>query len=53
LERCSARRSRMGRLADTVLSFNDGTFAGGGGGGVPSRFSRTHLPRMTGEVRVA
>ncbi len=24
---------------------------GGGGGGVPSRFSRTHLPRCTTEVR--
>src|SRR4029079_9231438 len=53
LERCSARRSRMGRFAATVFSFNDGTLAGGGGGGVPRRFSRIHLPRITGEVRVA
>jgi len=29
------------------------TFGGGGGGGVPSRFSRIHLPRSTGDVRVA
>ena len=43
----------MGRLADTVFSFSDGTSAGGGGGGVPRKFSRIHLPRITGEVRVA
>ena len=30
-----------------------GTFGGGAGGGVPSRFSRTHLPRSTGDVRSA
>ena len=28
-----------------------GTFGSGGGGGVPSRFSRIHLPRTTGDVR--
>ena len=28
-------------------------FGGGGGGGEPSRFSSTHLPRSTGDVRVA
>src|SRR4029453_12337267 len=28
------------------------TSGGGGGGGVPTMFSRIHLPRMTGEVRV-
>ena len=29
-----------------------GTSGGAGGGGVPRRFSRTNLPRFTGEVRV-
>ncbi len=53
LERCSANRSRMERVAATVVSFKEGTLAGGGGGGVPSMFSRIHLPRTTGEVRVA
>jgi hypothetical protein len=30
-----------------------GTFGGGGGGGVPISTSMTHLPRRTGEVRLA
>ena len=30
-----------------------GTSGGGGGGGEASRFSSTHLPRRTGDVRVA
>ena len=30
-----------------------GTFGGGGGGGTPSQVSSSHLPRTTGEVRVA
>ena len=34
-------------------SLNGGTFGGGGGGGVPKMFSSTHLPRITGDVRVA
>ena len=29
-----------------------GTSGGGGGGGLPSRVSRIHFPRTTGEVRV-
>src|SRR5882724_10268503 len=29
-----------------------GTSGGGGGGGVPNKFSRTHLPRCTTEVRL-
>ena len=41
------------RLAETLLSFNAGTSGKGGGGGVPMMFSRIHLPRMTGDVRVA
>ena len=38
---------------ETVLSFSAGTSGGGGGGGVPRMFSRIHLPRITGDVRVA
>ena len=34
------------------FSFSAGTFGGGGGGGAPRMFSRIHLPRTTGEVRV-
>src|SRR5436190_838212 len=34
-----------------LVAFRSGTSGGGGGGGVPSRFSRIHLPRTTGEVR--
>ena len=53
LARCSASRSRTERFAETVLSLSAGTFGNGGGGGVPTMFSRIHLPRITGEVRVA
>src|SRR5437867_7698294 len=53
LARCSVNRSRTERVADTVLSLNAGTFGNGGGGGVPMILSRIHLPRITGEVRVA
>ena len=35
------------------FSGSGGTFSGGGGTGVPSRFSRIHLPRRTGDVRFA
>ena len=35
------------------LDSSGGTLAGGGGGAVPIRFSRIHLPRRTGEVRSA
>ncbi len=37
----------------SVFSFRAGTLAGGGLGGVPSTFSSSHLPRCTGDVRVA
>ena len=47
---CLAHRER---LAVFVFSGRPGTFAGGGGGGAPSRFARIHFPRSTGEVRVA
>ena len=35
------------------LSLSGGTFGGGGGGGIPRMFSSTHLPRCTGDVRLA
>ena len=41
----SSRLPRLPRFVSTP--------GGGYGGGVPSRFSSTHLPRETGEVRVA
>ena len=34
-----------------VFSGSGGTFGGGEGGGLPSRFSRIHEPRVTGDVR--
>ncbi len=40
------------RLPDRRSS-SAGTSAGGSGGGASSRLSSTHLPRSTGEVRVA
>ena len=33
------------------FSSNAGTSGGGSGGGLPSRFCRIHVPRITGEVR--
>src|ERR1043166_8330311 len=54
LSRCSARRWRIGStFVSASASFNFGTFPGGGGGGEPSKLSRIHLPRSTGDVRVA
>src|SRR5262249_26444625 len=52
--RCSSIRSRT----DVIFwlpsfSLSGGTLGGGRGGGVPKRFSRTHFPRETGEVRFA
>ena len=49
----SETRARIGSESETVFSFRFGTFAGGGGGGVPRRFPRIQFPRMTGDVRVA
>ena len=37
--------------APSPFSRSAGTFGGGGGGGAPSRFSSSHLPRITGDVR--
>src|SRR5262245_3678583 len=47
-------RSRivLGRSLLTSCSFNFGTFGGGLGGGTPRIFSKIHLPRRTGDVRL-
>ena len=47
------RRASRAAVRARLFSFSGGTLAGGDGGGVPSRFSRIHLPRRTGEVRLA
>ena len=45
-------RSRIERTFVAKLGgLSGGTPGGGDGGGVPSRFSRIHLPRTTGDVR--
>ena len=53
LARCCCMRSRSVVGFAASFSASGGTFGGGGGGGVPSRFSRTHLPRSTTDVRFA
>ena len=44
--------AHRGRGAE-IFSSSGGMLSGGGGGGAPSRLSSTHLPRSTGDVRVA
>ena len=51
--RCASSCWRSGASAPTLASSSRGTPAGGSGGGAFSTFSRIHLPRSTGEVRVA
>ena len=53
LARCCSIRSRIEQhdACAIVRRRSGGTFGSGGGGGVPSRFSRIHLPRTTGDVR--
>ena len=54
LARCCSIASRIDRGSPlSVVSSSAGMSGGGGGGGDASRFSRIHLPRSTGEVRVA
>ena len=53
LARWLSSRSRIVRGFALAVCSNGGTFAGGAGGGVPSRFSRIHLPRSVGAVRSA
>ena len=45
--------SRMEDAVPIFASSRLGTSGGGGGGGVPTRLSNTHLPRSTGDVRLA
>ena len=52
LARCRAMRSRIvAGAARSPGSSSSGMSGGGGGGGAPSRFSSSHFPRSTGEVR--
>ncbi len=50
--RCASICWRNDADCPTFVSSKAGTDGGGGGGGALSRFSRIHLPRSTGEVRV-
>ena len=51
--RCSSSCFRTEADVPMLVSSRFGTSAGGSGGGALSRLSRIHLPRSTGEVRVA
>ena len=51
--RCRSIRCRsVPPMSQSLPSLSASTPEGGGGGGVPRMFSRIHLPRLTGEVRV-
>ncbi len=50
--RCASICCRSDADCPTLLSSSVGTAGGGGGGGVFMMFSRIHLPRSTGDVRV-
>ena len=50
--RCSTIASRIDTGSPSSFSSASAGMSGGGsGGGAPSRFSSTHLPRSTGDVR--
>src|SRR5258705_245649 len=51
--RCSSNCSRIEDDKPILASSRFGTSGGGGGGGAPTRFSSTHFPRSTGDVRLA
>ncbi len=52
--RCCSSRSRTDRGAPSSPAVGRlGTSGGGGEGGVPRKFSSSHTPRTTGEVRFA
>src|SRR5580698_7672101 len=52
--RCCSIRCRTDAACGAEPSVSSGGMFGGGvGAGVPSRFSKTHLPRATGDVRFA
>ena len=48
----AARAPSAAPLPSAPSSSRAGTLGGGGGGGAPRRFSSSHLPRSTGEVRL-
>src|SRR5581483_11507333 len=53
LARCISSICRTERgLLSLLLASSAGTLGGGAGGGAARIFSRTHLPRMVGDVRV-
>src|SRR5690348_1249134 len=52
LARCCSSCWRSDAVVPMAASFRLGTPGGGGGGGSLRKFSRIHLPRMTGDVRV-
>src|SRR6267378_2541089 len=51
--RCCSSCSRIDEDKPILVSSRFGTSGGGGGGGAPTRFSSTHFPRSTGDVRLA
>ena len=53
LLRCASICCRSDAVSPIAVSSRSGTSAGGAGGGASSRLSSTHLPRSTGDVRVA
>src|SRR5690242_20921019 len=53
LARCISSIWRTDKgLFSLLLDSSDGTLGGGAGGGAARIFSRSHLPRMVGDVRV-
>src|SRR5262245_10612408 len=50
--RCASMRWRSGRFATVGPSARGGMAGGGGGGGEHRRRDSTHLPRLTGDVRL-
>ena len=54
LARCCSMMARTdSAFSPSLFSLNASTSGGGAAGGVPSRFSRIHAPRITGAVRLA
>ena len=48
---CSSRCRTVAASMPSSFSISAGMSGGGGGGGDPSRFSSSHFPRTTGDVR--
>src|SRR5215467_1114150 len=49
---CAVTRSRIGRAWSAGEFPSGGTLGAGGGVGVPKTFSKIHLPRRIGDVRL-